>query len=112
MSDSKKDSINRLASPSRPVWRTQDETLLAELLARRSEFREKQDAAIAKFLNQTGLAEIYGHWPVLEENADEVIDLLKPFSHLSSSSVSFPPFSIKQSEQPEQSEQLNGERES
>ena len=86
MSDSKKDSINRLASPSRPVWTNKDETLLAELLARRSEFREKQDAAIAEFLDRIALAEIYKHWRIFEKNADEVIALLKPFSHLSSSS--------------------------
>ena len=75
-----------LASPSMPVWRMQDETLLAELLARRSEFREKQDAAIAEFLDRIALAEIYKHWRIFEKNADEVIALLEPFSHLSSSS--------------------------
>ena len=86
MSDSKKDSINMLASPSKPKWTTQDEILLAELLARRGEFREKQDAAIAEFLDRIALAEIYKHWRILEKNADEVIALLEPFSHLSSSS--------------------------
>ena len=75
-----------LASPSKPKWTTQDEILLAELLARRSEFREKQDAAIAEFLDRIALAEIYKHWRILEKNADEVIALLEPFSHLSSSS--------------------------
>ena len=86
MSDSKKDSINRLASPSKPKWTKQDETLLAELLARRSEFREKQDAEIAEFLDRIDLAEIYKHWRIFEKNADEVIALLKPFSRLTSSS--------------------------
>ena len=67
-------------------WTPKDETLLAELLARRSEFREKQDAAIAEFLDRIALAEIYKHWRIFEKNADEVIALLEPFSHLSSSS--------------------------
>ena len=86
MSDSKKDSINMLASPSKPKWTNKDEILLAELLARRGEFREKQDAAIAEFLDRIALAEIYKHWRIFEKNADEVITLLEPFSHLSSSS--------------------------
>ena len=72
--------------PAKITWTTQDETLLAELLARRSEFREKQDAAIAEFLDRIALAEIYKHWRILEKNADEVIALLEPFSRLSSSS--------------------------
>ena len=75
-----------LSKRSMPKWTKQDETLLAELLARRSEFREKQDAAIAEFLDRIALAEIYKHWRIFEKNADEVIDLLKPFSRLTSSS--------------------------
>lgn len=78
--------INKLTKHSKPKWRTQDETLLAELLARRSEFREQQDASIAEFLDRIALSEIYKHWRILEKNADEVIDLLKPFSRLTSSS--------------------------
>lgn len=75
-----------LSKRSMPKWTNKDEILLAELLARRSEFREKQDAAIAEFLDRIALAEIYKHWRIFEKNADEVIDLLKPFSRLTSSS--------------------------
>ena len=93
MSDSKKENEVKtgdgqpgLIKSSKPKWTDKDETLLAELLARRSEFREKQDAAIAEFLDRIALAEIYKHWRIFEKNADEVIALLEPFSHLSSSS--------------------------
>ena len=78
--------INKLARPSKPKWSEKDETLLAELLARRSEFREQQDASIAEFLDRIALTEIYKHWRILEKNADEAIALLKPFSRLTSSS--------------------------
>ena len=78
--------INKLTKHSKPKWSEKDETLLAELLARRSEFREQQDASIAEFLDRIALTEIYKHWRILEKNADEVIALLKPFSRLTSSS--------------------------
>ena len=78
--------INKLTKHSQPKWTLEDQTLLDELLARRNDFREQQDASIAEFLDRIALSEIYKHWRILEKNADEVIALLKPFSRLTSSS--------------------------
>ena len=65
-------------------WTIQDQALLDELTARRTEFREQRDASIAKFLNRLNLPNMCEYWYLFEENADEVIDLLKPFSRRSS----------------------------
>lgn len=70
--------------PAKISWTTKDQALLNELLTRRNDFREQRNTSVAKFLDQVGLPHMYEYWYLFEEHADEVIDLLKPFSRISS----------------------------